>query len=75
MAGKTHGERIERLEQCFAGIREDIGKIEKHLCKLNGAVAENSKFRLQQKTVYGVLAFAWASVFVPSLVVAVAVLT
>lgn len=72
---KTHGERIERLEQCFAGIREDIGKIEKHFAKLNGSVAENSKFRLQQKTVYSVLAFAWVSVFIPLLIVAVAVLT
>lgn len=71
---KTHGERIVRLEECFAGIREDIGKIENHLAKLNGSVAENSKFRVQQKTVYAVMGFIWISVFVPVVIVAVAVL-
>lgn len=71
---KTHGERIERLEECFAGIREDIGDIKDHLADLNGSVAENSKFRLQQKTVYGVLMFAWISVLVPLAVIAVTVL-
>lgn len=71
---KPLGERVERVEQCFVGIRDDIGEIKDHLEKLNGSVAENSKFRLQSKTVYGVLGIAWASVVVPMIIVAVAVL-
>lgn len=71
---KTQGERIARMEECFAGIREDISEIKNQLATLNGNVAENSKFRLQQKTVYGVLAFAWVSVLIPLAIIAVAVL-
>ncbi|KKL58162.1 hypothetical protein LCGC14_2228180, partial [marine sediment metagenome] len=44
---KTQGERIERLDEAYAGIRGDIKAIKDHLATLNGSVAENSKFRLK----------------------------
>ena len=71
---KTHGERIERLDEAYAGIRSDIKDIKEQLEKLNGSVAENSRFRLKQQTIYGVLAFGW--VVIPSLAaIAIAVFT
>lgn len=76
---KTHGERIARVEAWHVAHAETceghFKEIKERLTKLNGDVAENSKFRLQQKTVYGVLMFAWVSVLVPLAVIAVAVLT
>lgn len=71
---KTHGERIARMEESFISIHEDIEKIEKHLNKLNGSVAENSKFRIQQQTVYWIIGGAWASIFVPLVAIAIALL-
>ena len=51
-----------------------VEAITTRLDKLNGAVAENSKFRVQQKAVYGVIAFAWVSVLIPLAAIAIAVL-
>ena len=72
---KTQGERIERLDEAYAGIRGDIKAIKDHLATLNGSVAENSKFRLKQQTVYGVLAFGWVSLIIPVAAIAIAVFT
>lgn len=74
MAGKTQGERIVRLETYYVQVSDSLTEIKEHLAALNDKVAENSKFRLQQKTVYGVIAFAWATVLVPLVTIAVAVL-
>jgi len=41
---------------------------------LNGFVAENTKFRVQQKAVYGAIVFGWISVLIPVTVIAVSVL-
>lgn len=75
---KTHGERIARLETWHVAHAETceghFKEIKERLEKLNGDVAENSKFRLQQKTVYWVMGVIWASVFIPVIIVAVAVL-
>jgi hypothetical protein len=48
--------------------------VDEHLRKLNNQVSKNSDFRLQQRTVYGVIAFAWISVLIPLTAIAVAVL-
>lgn len=72
---KNHGERIAALEVAYVQSGEHYQRIEEHLARLNGAVAENSKFRVQQKAVYGVIAFAWVSMLIPLAVIAVAVLS
>ncbi len=51
-----------------------IGAITDRLDTLNGFVADNTRFRVQSKAVYGVIAFAWVSVLIPVTVIAVAVL-
>lgn len=75
---KTLGERVTRVEAWHVAHAETceghFKEIKERLETLNGDVAENSRFRLQQKTVYGVMGFIWASVFVPMVIVAVAVL-
>jgi len=53
-----------------AGIAAITGRLD----KLNGAVADNTRFRVQSKAVYGVIAFAWVSILIPVTVIAVAVL-
>ena len=55
-------------------FKDGIKEITDRLDKLNGAVAENTKFRVQSKAVYGVIAFAWISVLIPLTAIAVAVL-
>ena len=66
---KPLGERVARVEAWFVAHTEvcegHFREIKEHLEKLNGDVADNSKFRLQQKTVYGVMGFIWISVFIP----------
>lgn len=78
MAGKTVGERQAKTETMLVAHTEVCERhwesIDGHLERLNGDVAENSKFRVQQKTVYGVIAFAWISVLIPLTAIAVAVL-
>ncbi len=74
MAGKTLGERVERLDAYYAEVNENLKAIKEHLATLNGDVAENSKFRVQQKAVYGVIAVAWVSIFVPAITILVVVL-
>lgn len=74
MAGKPHGERIATLEAYYIEVNDSLKEINAHLATLNGQVAENSKFRLQQKTVYGVIVFAWVSVLIPLTTIAIAVL-
>ena len=51
-----------------------IAAITDRLDVQNGAVAENTKFRVQSKAVYGVIAFAWISILIPLTAIAVAVL-
>ena len=53
-----------------AGIAAITGRLD----KLNGSVAENSKFRVQSKAVYVVLAGGWAILMAPLTAIAVAVL-
>ena len=57
-------------EEFNAGIKEITDRLD----KLNGAVAENTLFRVQQKTVYWVLGVAWGIVMIPLLTIVVAVL-
>lgn len=71
---KTHSERIGKLEVYHAQIAADLKTIKEDLAKLNGSVAENTKFRVQQKTVYAVLGFAWASLLIPIAAIAIATL-
>ena len=54
---------------------EGIKAITDRLDKLNGAVAENTLFRVQQKTVYWVIGVGWGIVMIPLLTIVVAVLT
>ena len=74
MPGKPHGERIATLEAYYVEVNDSLKDINKHLRTLNNQVSKNSDFRLQQKTVYGVIAFAWISVLIPLTAIAVAVL-
>ena len=78
MVGKPLGERIAKTEALLVGhldVCEGHWKaVSDHLARLNGDVAENSKFRVQQKAVYGVIAFAWVSVLIPLAAIAIAVL-
>ena len=74
MAGKTLGERTVRLETYYVQVNESLTEIKEHLKTLNDKVADNTKFRLQQKTVYGVIVFAWVTILIPLAAIAVAVL-
>ena len=74
MAGKTLAARVERLDAYYAEVNGHLAAIEEHLATLNGDVAENSKFRVQQKAVYGVIVFAWVSVLIPVSAIAIGVL-
>ena len=74
MAGKTLGERTVRLETYYVQVNESLTEIKEHLKTLNDKVADNTKFRLQQKTVYGVIVFAWVTILIPLTAIAVAVL-
>ncbi len=51
-----------------------VEAITTRLDKLNGSVAENTRFRVQSKAVYGVIVFAWVSVLIPLTAIAIAVL-
>ncbi|KKL58298.1 hypothetical protein LCGC14_2226760 [marine sediment metagenome] len=51
-----------------------IAAITDRLDTMNGSIAENSRFRVQSKAVYGVIAFAWVSILIPLTAIAVAVL-
>ena len=51
-----------------------IAAITDRLDKLNGAVADNTRFRVQSKAIYGVIAFAWISILIPLTAIAVAIL-
>ncbi len=74
MSGKPHGERIATLEAYYVEVNDNLKEIKGHLKTLNNQVTKNSNFRLQQRTVYGVIAFAWVSVLIPLTAIAVAVL-
>ena len=65
---------MDRLDGYYAEVNAHLKAINEHLATLNGDVAENSRFRVQQKAVYGVIAFAWVSVMIPLTAIAVAVL-
>ncbi len=71
---KNHGERLATLEAYYVEVNDSLKDINEHLRTLNSQVSKNSDFRLQQKTVYGVIAFAWISVLIPLTAIAVAVL-
>ncbi len=51
-----------------------IKRVTDRLDTMNGSVAENTLFRVQQKTVYWVLGVAWASVLIPVTAIAIAVM-
>ena len=51
-----------------------IKRVTDRLDKLNGAVAENTKFRVQSKAVYAALLGGWAILMAPLTVIAIAVL-
>ena len=72
---KTQGERIATMEAYYAQVSADLTAINAHLAKLNGSVAENSKFRVQQQTAFWVIGVAWASVFIPVVAIAVVLLS
>ncbi len=55
-------------------FKEGIKEITDRLDVQNGAVAENTLFRVQSKAVYGVIAFAWLSMMIPLTAIAVSVL-
>ncbi len=55
-------------------FKEGIKEITDRLDTMNGSIAENTKFRVQSKAVYGVIAFAWVSILIPLTAIAVAVL-
>ncbi len=78
MAGKPLGERMSSLEALLVShfeVCEGHWKaVSDHLERLNGDVAENSKFRVQQKAIYGVIAVAWVSIFAPAITILVVVL-
>ncbi len=65
----SDGDPITRREFA-AGIKGITDRLD----KLNGSVAENTRFRVQSKAVYGVIVFAWVSVLIPLTAIAVAVL-
>ena len=48
--------------------------ITERLDKLNGAVADNTRFRLQGNAVLKALGFVWVSIMIPLTAIAVAVL-
>lgn len=66
---KTQAERIIRLETYYIEGNERLLRIEQHLADINGAVAENTRFRIQVSAYIGLAAVAWASIFVPLLTV------
>ena len=78
MSGKPLGERVTRVEEWHVAHAEacegHFVAIMEHLETLNGDVAANSRFRLQQQTVYWLIGGAWASVLIPLTAIAVAVL-
>ena len=71
---KTLGERVARLDVYYAEVNAHLRAINEHLKTLNNQVSKNSDFRVQQKAVYGVIAFAWVSVLIPLAAIAIAVL-
>jgi hypothetical protein len=75
---KNHGERLTKVEGMVVAHMDSCSlqwkSVDEHLRKLNNQVSKNSDFRLQQRTVYGVIAFAWISVLIPLTAIAVAVL-
>jgi len=52
-----------------------VAAITDRLDTLNGTVAENTRFRVQSKAVYGVILFAWGTVIIPLSVILVRVLS
>ena len=74
MSGKPHGERIATLEAYYVEVNDSLKEINKRLGTLNSQVSKNSDFRLQQKTVYGVIGVAWGTVLIPLTAIAIAVL-
>ena len=74
MAGKPVGERVATLEAYYIEVNESLKEIKERLATLNGDVADNSKFRVQQKTVYWVIGGLWALSMAPVTAIAVAVL-
>ena len=74
MSGKPHGERIATLEAYYVEVNDSLKEINKRLGTLNSQVSKNSDFRLQQKTVYGVIGVAFTIAMIPLTAIAIAVL-
>ncbi len=71
---KPHGERIATLEAYYVEVNDSLKEINKRLGTLNSQVSKNSDFRLQQKTVYGVIGVAFTIAMIPLTAIAIAVL-
>ena len=69
------GERVATLEAYYVEVNDNLKEIKGHLKTLNSQVSKNSDFRVQQRTVYGVIAFAWISVIIPLFAILVSVLS
>lgn len=78
MPGKPLGERVSKTEALLVAHTETCERywesVDEHLETLNGDVAENSKFRVQQKAVYWVIGGAFTLAMVPLTTIAIAVL-
>ena len=71
MTGKSTLERLERMEASYVFSQEAFMEIRDHLVALNGAVAKNTEFRIQAKMILAGLAFAWMSIIVPLVGIAI----
>lgn len=71
------GDEVVTRRECAAlhvGLATSLDGIGEKLDKLNGSVAENTKFRVQSKAVYAVIVVAWGLAMAPLTAIAVAVL-
>ncbi len=55
--------------------RAHLKSVDEKLERLNGAVAENTEFRIATKASYTIIGIAWASILLPLTAMAVAVWT
>ncbi len=71
---KTLGERTARLEEYYIACEQHFKDIKEHLETLNGDVAANSRFRLQQQTIWAVVGVMYVTIATPVIAIAVAAL-
>ena len=67
---KSMEKAMRSVKKFAAGIKAITDRLD----TMNGSVAENTRFRVQQKAVYGAIAAGWAIMMAPLLVVLAAVL-